>query len=337
MTQTPTLAGLSEERARTAGWARGPLPERAALALLGLLAILPPLVLSRYWLYLATSMCAYAVALIGLKVLFGDCGQLSLGQAAFVGIGAYSAAIITSDLRLTAPYELLVVVLVSGLVAVIIAVPALRVSGLRFALVTLAFGQLFQWFLREQKDLTGGEQGLYTPAMLTGPIDSGTPARLYFVVLFVALCFTLLGWHLPRTRTGRAMAAVRESEMAAISVGVSVWRTKLFAFSFAAIAAGISGMLLAHTQGSISPTTFDLFSSIYLIVGLILGGARSTAGAWIGSAYLVAVPALFTSAGLDRVYVLLSGAILLVVIMAFPSGVAGVAGQMRRRLRERAP
>ncbi len=297
-----------------------------------ILAVAAPVMLNRYWLFLVTSLLAYVIALIGLKVLFGDAGQFSLGQAAFVGIGAYSAAIITERFSLTFPYELLAVMLICGAIAAIIAIPALRVSGLRFALVTLAFGELFQWFLRETKDLTGGEQGLYVPPMLLGPIDGKSQLTLYITALGLALVFSVLSWHLPSTKVGRSMAAIRESPLAAESVGVSVWRTKLFAFIFSAVAAGVSGVLIAHSSGSISPTSFGLFSSIYLIVAIILGGSRSTLGAWIGAVYLVIVPALFTSVGLDSVYVVLSGAVLLIVIMVFPSGIAGV---LSRALRSR--
>lgn len=289
-----------------------------------ILAVGAPVILNRYWLFLVTTLLAYVVALVGLKVLFGDAGQLSLGQAAFVGIGAYSAAIVTDKLSLTFPYELLIVMLICGGIAAIIAIPALRVSGLRFALVTLAFGELLQWFLRDAKDLTGGEQGLYVPPMLMGPIDGKSAVTIYITALLLALVFSLLSWHLPSTKVGRSMAAIRESRLAAESVGVSVWRTKLFAFIFSSVAAGVSGVLIAHSSGSISPTSFGLFSSIYLLVAIILGGSRSTLGAWIGAVYLVIVPALFTTAGLDGVYVVLSGAVLLIVIMVFPSGIAGV-------------
>lgn len=305
----------------------------APLALAAVVAA--PILLNRYWLFLVTMFFAYVIALVGLKVLFGDAGQLSLGQAAFVGIGAYTAAIVTDSLSLTLPYELLIVAAVCALIAAVIAIPALRVSGLRFALVTLAFGELFQWFLRDAKGITGGEQGLYVPPLLMGPVPGKSPLTLYIVTLVGAVLFSLLAWHLPHTKVGRAMSAIRESRLAAESVGVSVWRTKLFAFIFAAIAAGISGMLIAHTSGSISPTSFGLFSGIYLLVAIILGGARSTLGAWIGAVYLVIVPALFTAVGLDGVYVLFSGAVLLVVIMVFPSGIAGVIQQAAAKRRAR--
>jgi len=302
-----------------------------AIPVLIVVAFLTPTLLSRYWLFLVTSLLAYGIALLGLKVLLGDAGQLSLGQAAFVGIGAYSAGILSDKFKLTFPYELLAVMLVCGVIACIIAIPALRVSGLRFALLTLAFGELFQWFLREAKGLTGGEQGLYVPPLLLGPIDGKSQTTLFLITLLLAIIVSVLALHLPSTKVGRAMAAIRESRLAAESVGVSIWRTKLFAFVFAAVTAGVAGMMIAHSSGSLSPTSFDLFSSIYLIVALILGGLRSVLGAWIGAIYLVIVPAIFMQFGFESVYVVLSGAVLLIVIMVFPSGIAGVLKNLVNR------
>lgn len=288
-----------------------------------------PLVLPRYWMFLVSTLFAYSIAVMGLKVLFGDCGQLSLAQAAFVGVGAYSAALVSTNLRLTFPYELFLVIVISGVIALIIALPALRVGGLRLALLTLAFGELFQWWLREAKDTTGGEQGLFVPVFFLGQVDSRQPIVPYLFTAAIALAVTVLVWHLPRTRIGRAMAAVRESELAAASVGVSVRRTKLFAFVVAGVLAGISGCLLAHVTGSISPTTFDLFGSVYILIAVIVGGSHSVLGAWIGAAYLVLLPAFFTSLGFDRLYVVISGALLILVIMVFPGGIAGGLSRLR--------
>ena len=190
----------------------------APLLILG--AVLAPILLSRYWLFLVTSLLAYVIALIGLKVLFGDAGQLSLGQAAFIGIGAYTAGIISVNWKLTLPYELLAVMVVCAAIAGVIAVPALRVSGLRFALLTLAFAELFQWFLREAKGITGGEQGLYVPPLLMGPIDGKSQTTIFLLALGLATIASVLALHLPSTKVGRAMAAIRESRLAAESVGV---------------------------------------------------------------------------------------------------------------------
>ena len=298
------------------------------LIVIGLaLAVSAPFVLNRYWLYLASMYLAYVVALLGLKVLFGDAGQLSLGQASFMAIGAYSAGILVEDFRLTFPYELLAVIVISGLVAAVVALPALRVSGLRFALVTLAFGGVISWLLRELKDWTGGEQGIFVPSPNLYFIDGGSASTIYFLALVLTILISWFVWRIARLRIGRDMSAVRESMMAASSVGISSYRAKFVAFVIAGMLGGVSGLILGHVSGAVSPITFDLFASVYLIVGLILGGARFVSGAWLGAAYLVLVPAAFTTLGLERFYVLVSGLVLIVVLFAFPGGIAGSVAQ----------
>jgi branched-chain amino acid transport system permease protein len=296
--------------------------------------LLIPVVTSEYWIYLVTLWFAYAVAVLGLRVLFGVCGQLSLGQGAFMGVGAYASAFVVNELSLTFPYELAVVIVVSAVAALVVGVPALRVSGLRLALVTLAFGELFQWWLRDAKDITGGEQGQYVPPFLMGRLDTQNPTVLYAIVAVFAVIATAVVVRLPRTPVGRAMSAVREAETAGRSVGVAISRTKLVAFLIAGVFGGVSGMLVAHVSGSISPLSFDLFGSIYLLVAVILGGARSTVGAWIGAAYIVLVPQAFASFGWDRLYLFLSGVLLVLVASFAPEGLASVFGRLWRAVRQ---
>jgi branched-chain amino acid transport system permease protein len=331
-TSLPTVATSSRWGGRT-GERLGPAKAGALLGGVVVVLLLIPRTASEYWIYLVTLWFAYAVAVLGLRVLFGMCGQLSLGQGAFMGVGAYTSAFVVNELSLTFPYELALVVVVSAVAALVVGVPALRVSGLRLALVTLAFGELFQWWLRDAKDLTGGEQGQYVPPLLMGALDTQNPTVLYGIVAVFAVIATAIVIRLPRTPVGRAMSAVREAETAARSVGVAISRTKLVAFLIAGIFGGVSGMLVAHVSGSISPLSFDLFGSIYLLVAVILGGARSTVGAWIGAAYIVLVPQAFASFGWDRLYLFLSGVLLVIVASFFPDGLASIFGRVRRLVR----
>lgn len=287
------------------------------------LTVAAPFLLNRYWLYLASMYLAYVVALLGLKVLFGEAGMLSLGQASFMAIGAYSAGIVVGELKLTFIYEVVAVIVICGVVAAVVALPALRVSGLRFALVTLAFGGVVSWLLRELKEWTGGEQGIFIPGPNLYFIDGDSAFVMYFLALVITIMTSWFVWRIARLRVGRDMSAVRESVMAASSVGVSAYKAKFTAFVIAGVLGGISGMILGHVSGAVSPITFDLFASVYLIVGLILGGARYVTGAWLGAAYLVLVPAAFTTFGLERLYVLVSGVVLILVLFAFPSGISG--------------
>lgn len=296
--------------------------------------IVLPFVLSGYWMYQASILIAYAIAVMGARVLFGMAGILSLAQATFVGVGAYTAAIAASVLNLSGVYELLLVVLVSIVASVVVGVPALRVSGLRLALLTLAAGELFQWWLVQGRELTGGAQGIPVASFFIPGIDTTDPVFLYAMCALFAIVTTAALGHLPRTQLGRNMAAVRESVFAARSVGVPVNRTKLVAFVIAGVCAGLSGFLVAHVAASVTPTNYDLFSSVYILVGVVLGGTSSTFGAWLGAAYISIVPPIFAAMGADRIYVLLSGALLIALIYALPGGLVQLGqriGQLFRR------
>ncbi|MFG6492823.1 branched-chain amino acid ABC transporter permease [Microbacterium sp. P03] len=289
-----------------------------------------PFVLNNYWLYQASILIAYSIAVMGARVLFGMAGILSLAQATFVGIGAYTAAIAASVYQLIGIYELLLVIAVSMLAALIVGIPALRVSGLRLALLTLAVGELFQWLLVQGRSITGGAQGIPVASFYIPGVDTTDPVFLYGMCAVFAVVATATLGHLPFTQLGRNMAAVRESLFAARSVGVAVNQTKLIAFVIAGLCAGISGFLVAHTSQSVTPTNYDMFSSVYILIGVILGGTSSTYGAWLGAAYVSIVPPIFAAMNADRVYVLLSGALLVALIYVLPGGLVQL-GHLTRR------
>lgn len=292
--------------------------------------IVVPFLLSNYWLYQASILIAYSIAVMGARVLFGMAGILSLAQATFVGVGAYTAAIGASVLNLIGVYEFLLVIAVSVVAALVVGIPALRVSGLRLALLTLAVGELFQWWLVQGRSITGGAQGIPVASFFIPGIDTTEPLFLYGLCAVIALIVTAAIGHLPATQLGRNMAAVRESVFAARSVGVPVNRTKLTAFVIAGVCAGLSGFLVAHTAQSVTPTNYDMFSSVYILVGVILGGTSSTFGAWLGAAYVSIVPPLFAAADADRLYVLLSGALLVALIYVLPGGLVQLGHLLRR-------
>jgi branched-chain amino acid transport system permease protein len=290
------------------------------VALFVILVALLPFVLDPYWLYLASSWMAYTIAVMGARVLFGITGIFSLAQATFVGIGAYTAAVGATVLGLAGLYEIVLVIGVSVGASLLVGIPALRVSGLRLALVTLAVGELFQWWIREQRAVTGGLQGLPVASFYIPGLDMDSPYFLYGLCAVSVGLATVVLARIPHTQLGRNMAAVRESQFAARSVGISLSRTKLAAFVIAGVCAGVSGFLVAHLVGSVTPATFGLFPSVYILVGVILGGSGSTLGAWIGAAYVSLVPPLFSAVGQDRLYVLLSGALLVALIYLLPGG-----------------
>lgn len=300
-----------------------------AVLLIGL-----PLVLPGYWLFLAGQVLIYGIATQGLNILYGRTGQLSLAHATFLGGGAYTTYVVISHgySPLLALVVVWVVMVAAGL---LVGVPTLRLSGLRLALVTLAFGELFQWLITHTTDTTGGTQGTPVDALVIGPLVSSQPVTGYALALVFAVPATLLALQLGRTQLGRSMLAVRESELAAASTGVSIPRTKLVAFIAAALFAGTAGWLYAFTTGFLAPTDFDLFSSVYFLVAVILGGSGSVLGSWLGAAYIVLAPQLFDQLGFPTLYSLVGGLVLVVVALVVPNGMAGVLQRGVRQLPRR--
>lgn len=326
--ETPTSIDITPPRSSTPSGAK----RLIVLAGVGALAVVPPLTLSSYWLYLATLVAVYGVMTMGLSIVFGTAGQLSLAHASFVGLGAYITAVLDTATSIGAVAQLGVVVIAAILMGVVVGLPALRVSGLRLAVVTLAFGELFTWVAVRWTGVTGGEQGLFTSSIRIGPWGTSQPAVGYLFTLSVATVLTAVASRLPRTALGRAMYAVRDSEMAARSVGISLVATKLAAFVLAAVYGGIGGWLFAHHVGAISPGFFSLFESLNLLVAVILGGAASVTGAWIGAAYIVLIPEMFSLVGLANAFPFVAGALLVIVALAAPDGLVGLVNRARGRV-----
>ena len=320
----PAPAGTAWPSSRP--WLR---PGPIGLAALVIVGALLPLLLSPYNLYIASQVVIYAVATIGMNVVFGTTGQLSLAQGAFFGLGAYTAGYIYLHTLISPIGELAIVIVVSLLAGLVVGLPALRVSGLRLAVVTLAFGELFIWWLNNAPtDVTGGQQGLTVGPILVGGLSEQTSG--YVLALVTAVIISAVALRLGRTPAGRMMLAVRESEAAATSVGGSLVRTKLTAFMISACFAGIAGWLFAHDVGSLSPSTFDIFPSIYFLVAVIIGGTGSVLGSWIGAAYLILVPQAVASVGATNLYPLISGALLILVIVLLPGGAVSLARYLPR-------
>ncbi len=301
------------------------------LAGVALLVIAIPLSLSRYWVFLCAQVLVYGVATQGLNILYGRTGQLSLAHATFLGVGAYSTYVVITH-GYSPSVALAVVWLVSLIAGLVVAVPTLRLSGLRLALVTLAFGELFEWVITHTTETTGGTQGTPVDSIVAGPIDTADPLWAYVLALCFAVPATVLAIQLGRTQLGRGMLAVRESELAAASAGVAIVKTKIIAFVAAALFAGTAGWLYAFTSGFLAPTDFGLFASVYFLVAVVLGGSGSVLGSWLGAAYIVLIPQLFNQLGYPNLYSLVGGAVLVVVALLVPNGLAGVLVSVGKRL-----
>jgi branched-chain amino acid transport system permease protein len=299
---------------------------RAALVVAVILAL--PYVVAPYRLDQITGALILAVAAVGLNLLSGFGGQISLGHAAFFGFGAYTTGILVTDHGWSPPLAFVMGMLVCFIVGVLVGLPALRLKGMYLALVTLAVGVIFPSLVRRFESLTGGSAGLFgvkyeapDNAYFVG--RAGQVVWLYYVATVALLLSCLIVWNIMRGRTGRAIVALRDNESAAIVMGVdrTVVRTVLFGIS--AAIAGLAGGLFAVDTGILTPDSFSLLFTIYLLVAMVLGGRASYWGPIIGGFAIYFLP-LWTGELTDGPAAgVVFGVLIIVMVFTLREGVIG--------------
>jgi branched-chain amino acid transport system permease protein len=308
---------------------------RVAFAIVAAIAILAlPFLLSAYNTFLATSIMINAVALLGLNLLTGYNGQISLGHGAFYAIGAYTAALLMH--YLAAPYWLTIPA--AGLLCLFIGflfgLPALRLEGHYLALATFCLAIVVPQLLRSQylSDWTGGVQGI----LLRKPkAPFGLPLTsdqwLYFFVLLVTVILFLMGRNLLRGKIGRALVAVRDQPIAAAAMGIDIAMVKTTTFGISAAYAAMAGALSGIVFQYVAPDSFDVFVSVGFLVGIVIGGLASLPGCVIGAAFILLVPNVaqgISKAAPWAIY----GILLIVFIALLPGGMAGAVKNVVVRL-----
>jgi ABC-type branched-subunit amino acid transport system permease subunit len=281
-----------------------------------------PVVAGSYQTYLVELMMINVIAALGLNLLTGNCGQISLCHSSFMALGAYAAALLMARMGWSFALAIPVAIAIAALLGACLGFPARRVSGLYLALVTLGFLELVQIGLEEFPELTGGVRGLGVrkPDFTGMPVNAD--AALYYLVL-TATVLSVVGAHnIVRSRFGRAFNAVRQSAYAAQSLGIPLARTKLLAFSIAAALAGLSGSLQAIVVGFIDPTEFGISASLRQITFIVVGGLGSVLGSVLGAVLLTGLPELLRGAQeySDLVY----AGILLATLLFMPRGIGGL-------------
>jgi branched-chain amino acid transport system permease protein len=289
--------------------------------------LLPLAVLTDYQLFRLTLVAAYAVAVLGLNLVMGYGGQVSLGHGAFYAAGAYTTAILIATLGVPYWATLPVSAVVCALLGFLVGWPALRLTGPYLALVTLALATAVPQILKYKalEPWTGGVQGV----VISKPdAPFGLPLSpdqwLYLVALAVAVLAFLVVSNIVRGRVGRAIVAVRDHPLAAEAMGVNVALLKTRTFALSAMLTGVAGSIGALAVEFVSPDSFAVFLSIALFVGSVVGGAASILGAVAGAAFVVFVPPL--AGGISKAAPGVAyGAILILCLYLMPSGVAGLA------------
>ncbi|HEY0878619.1 MAG TPA: branched-chain amino acid ABC transporter permease [Zeimonas sp.] len=267
--------------------------DRLWYGLLLVLLVLAPAWLPEYWLAQLTFILIYGIVGVGLMLLAGYTGLFSLGHAAFLGVGAYTEAVLAS-MGWPFPLSLAAAMALSAAVGAIVGLPALRVKGIYLAIATLAFGFIVEEVLARWESVTGGNAGKIVAALDVFGWRADTPASFYFVCLVVAVLATLVVLNLLRSSTGRAFVAIRDSEISAQSMGIHLARYKTLSFMVSAALAGMGGALYAHQIRFLSPDQFSILQSIDLLLMIVIGGLGSIHGAFLGAAFLITMPQLIT-------------------------------------------
>lgn len=305
-----------------------------AVAALALLCLLPSLA-SEYVVQTAIIVLIQSIAVIGLGFLTGFAGRISLAQAALVGVGAYTAALLATRLELPPLLGLPASVLMACLVGTVLGGPAIRLSGLYFVMSTIAVEEIVTIVLMHWTGLTGGPQGIRgIPALSVGSVMLDTPARLYYAALAGAALSYLLALRVVASRFGLYLRAVSDDELASATSGVAVTGTKVLALALSSAWAGAAGFLHAYDIRFVHPDMYTLDFSVVLLTMAIFGGQRSLAGMLVATAVLGSASEYLRPFGQFRLVAY--GGLLLLSMMFFPSGVMTRLARVRIPGRRRA-
>jgi len=313
--------------------------QRTLLALLALAALLAPLwLLESFHLFQLTMAVIMALAVLGLNIVTGYNGQISLGHGAFFAIGAYVTAILMAQADWSFYATLPFAAAFCGIVGYGVGLPALRLGGLYLALVTFSLAVAVPQLLKHKalEGWTGGVQGLFLlkpepPAWLTAMVPVNPDQFMYLLALVVAGACYLLAWNLIRGRIGRALMATRDHPTAAEAMGMDIAALKTRAFAVSAMITGVAGSLSAVAVEFVAPDSFTFLLSISLFVGMVVGGVASILGSVFGGLFIVFVPNIAESISRAAPGVIY-GIILIVFLFVLPEGVAGLLRRLLARL-----
>jgi branched-chain amino acid transport system permease protein len=321
----------------------------ATLILIIVLASLPYFV-GDYTLYVLNLVAINSIVAIGLNILVGYTGQISLGHAGFFAIGAYTVVLLMTK----AGFPFLIAFPCAGFVAAgfgfILGLPSLRLEGPYLAIATLGFGMAVTQII-SHSDFTGGHMGIHAPKMAIGPFLADTGARQYAVILITTIVLAIAALKILKTRVGRAFIAIRDSEIAAEAMGINLTHYKTLSFAVSAFYTGIAGALMAFALEHVSAGSFNLILSITFLAMIIVGGLGSVMGSILGAAlltylqiklqiiqeapfigpFLVKISTqFFTKEGLPNIQSILIGAIMIVIVILEPRGINGIYLRAKR-------
>jgi branched-chain amino acid transport system permease protein len=275
---------------------------------------------------------SWAIPMVGLNLLTGFNGQISLGHGAFMGIGAYTVAILVRDQGMSYPLAMVIAFVICFVVGGLLGIPALRLPGTSLALITVALALAFPQIIKKYSSVTNGVGGITTPpgrqfrAPTSGFMSGLTNDQFrYLVFTLIAIVLFWLAWNLVRGRWGLAMMSVRDNPVSAASMGVNLPRTKVVTFAISAGYAGIGGAVLVMATGFVGPDNFGVAVSISILTGVVIGGLGTIAGAVIGAIFVQFMPNWAQDIPGDVPPGVVYGVVIIVVMILAPGGVMGLA------------
>lgn len=294
------------------GWTIG-LAVVITIPLLGL----PPI-----WSAAVLLTVIYIPAAVGQNLIIGNAGLLAMGQAAFVGVGAYTAGILAVNFELDGGVTILAATIMAGILGALVGIPALRISGDYLFIVSLGFNLIVMDFARQAIDLTGGATGLTgVPTMTMFGLDLGIGAPFYLVTLAVVLIALAITRAITTSRFGQTMEAIRDDELAAVAMGISPALPKIQFFAIGSALAGLSGALLAYNLGYVGPGNFDVNDSLLIFQMAVIGGLGRISGSAVGAFIIVLIPEVLRP--LQDYRLLLAGLFIVILMAVRPEGLLG--------------
>lgn len=289
------------------------------IVLIALFLILPFVVRNKYYIHIMNMTGIFALLAIGFNILAGYTGQISLGQAAFYGIGAYSAAILNLNFHFSFWVATPLAALITCFFGLILAVPALRIKGKYLVLLTIGFGEITRLVLLNWVDLTRGPAGLIgivQPSLFGYEIDSLN--EFYYLILGTVILGAIMQARIVNSRLGRAFIAIREDERAAELTGINLTKNKIKAFVLSAMYSSVAGSLYAFMIAYISPDSFRYDESVIILCMALIGGFGTLAGPIVGAIILTIIPEALRNFGDMRM--VFYGVVLIAVTMYYPGG-----------------
>jgi len=297
-----------------------------------------------YIIYMINTASISIIAVVGLNILTGFTGQISLGHGAFVGIGAYTAAILAT--RIGLPFWICILAGggLSAAFGLLLGFPCLRLKGLYLAMATMSFGVVIEYALTNWESLTMGVRGISLPSPTLFGTPVGDDARFFYVILFFVILSILTAKNIVRTRVGRAFISIKDKDLAAEIIGVNVVKYKVMSFAISSFYAGIAGGLYSYYATYLHPENFTLLLSIEYIAMIIIGGMGSILGAVFGGAFLTIMPDLikgsvdllgerisfFSGSYNEEWNVAVFGFLIMLFLIIEPTGLNGIWGRIKR-------